>query len=87
MNWFLVYVRSQKRDLFLKHLDFIINKNNINELFSDRFIPTDSMYKDVVLLQITDLKLARTYLRQVEYFSRIEPKALSVNQVNQFLSK
>lgn len=85
MNWYLVTVRPNKRDLFLKHLEFIIEKNQLLELFLDKISPADSMYKDMVLIQISDLKLARTHLSQIDHFQRIEPRALSQKQVGQFI--
>ncbi len=87
MNWYLVSSRPNKRDLFLKQLDFIIEKHRLNSLFLDRISPTDTIYKDMVLLQVSDLKLARIHLTTIEPFQKIEPRALSEHQVKQFLDK
>ncbi len=87
MNWYLVSVRPNKRDLFLKHLDFIINKNQLGELFLDRISPTDPMYKDMVLIQVSNLRSAQTQLRTIDNFQRIEPRALTEKQLGQFLGK
>ncbi|MEA5511852.1 hypothetical protein VB715_18940 [Crocosphaera sp. UHCC 0190] len=87
MNWYLVSVRPNKRDLFLKHLDFAIDKNQLRELFLDSISPSDPMYKDMVLIQISNLKLAQTQLRGIEHFQRIEPRPLSEKQIGQFLGK
>ncbi|MGK7929977.1 MAG: hypothetical protein AB4041_00895 [Microcystaceae cyanobacterium] len=85
LNWYLVSTRPYKRDLFLKQLDFAIGQHQLNEIFLDQFTPTDEIYKDMVLIQVSDLQLARTYLSQIDHFQKIEPRALSEKQVQQFL--
>ncbi|MEM8780779.1 MAG: hypothetical protein AAGF26_18320 [Cyanobacteria bacterium P01_G01_bin.49] len=87
MNWYLVSVRPNKRDLFNKHLDFAINSNQLGELFVDRISPKDAMYKDMILMQISNLKLAQAKLREIDYFQRIEPRPLSEKQMSQFLQE
>ncbi len=87
MNWYLVSCRPNKRDLFLKQLDFEIEKNQLGNLFLDRISPSDAIYKDMVLLHISDLPSARTHLKKIEQFQKIEPRALSQPQVQQFLDK
>jgi hypothetical protein len=87
VNWYLISTRPNKRDLFLKHLDFVIDKHQLRQIFLERIYPEDTMYKDMVLIQISDIKIARTYLRQVEHFTKIENRALSDKQVEQFLGK
>ncbi len=74
MNWYLVSSRPNKRDLFLKQLDFIIEKHRLNSLFLDRISPTDTIYKDMVLLQVSDLKLARIHLTTIEPFHSCRTK-------------
>lgn len=87
MNWYLVSCRPNKRDLFLKQLNFEIDKNQLRNLFLEKISPNDAMYKDMVLLQISDLPSARIYLKKIEPFQKIEPRALSEHQVQQFLDK
>jgi hypothetical protein len=87
VNWYLVTVRPNKRDSFLKHLDFAIEKNQLTEIFISKICPTDPMYKDMILMEVSNLKLAQTHLRGIEHFQRIEPRALSEKQVGQFLGK
>ena len=86
MNWYLVSVRPNKRDLFLKHLDFVIDNNQLREIFLETISPTEAMYKDMVLIQVSNLKLAKPYLSQIENFQRIEPRALSETQVSNFVT-
>ncbi|ACB54410.1 hypothetical protein cce_5064 [Crocosphaera subtropica ATCC 51142] len=85
MNWYLVSCRPNKRDLFLKQLDFEIDKNQLGDLFLEKISPSDAMYKDMVLLQISDLSSARIHLKKIEQFQKIEARALSERQVQQFL--
>ncbi len=87
MSWYLVSCRPNKRDLFLKQLDFGIDKNQLKNLFLEKISPSDAMYKDMVLLQNSDLSSARIHLKKIEQFQKIEPRALSERQVQQFLNK
>ena len=87
MNWYLVSCRPNKRDLFLKQLEFEIDKNQLGDLFLERISPSDTMYKDLVLLYISDLTSALIHLKKIEQFQKIEPRALSEHQVKQFLDK
>lgn len=87
MNWYLVSCRPNKRDLFLKQLDFEIDKNQLRDLFLDKISPSDTIYKDMVLLHISDLSSARIHLKKIEQFQKIEPRALSECQIQQFLDK
>lgn len=85
MNWYLVSTRPNKRDLFLKQLNFTIEKHQLREVFLDQITPTDAMYKDMILIKVSDLKASRSYLSNIEHFQKIEPRALSEKQVRQFL--
>ncbi len=87
MNWYLVSCRPNKRDLFLKQLDFEIDKNQLGDLFLDKISPSDIMYKDMVLLQLSNISSARIHLKKIEQFQKIESRALSEHQVQQFLDK
>jgi hypothetical protein len=84
VNWYLIYTRPNKRDLFLKNLDFAVDKHQLRELFLEKICPTDAMYKDMVLMEISDIKLARTHLTKIDHFQKIEPRALSQKQMEQF---
>ncbi|MGK7941203.1 MAG: hypothetical protein AB4062_13855 [Crocosphaera sp.] len=68
MNWYLVSCRPNKRDLFLKQLDFEIEKNQLGNLFLDIISPSDAIYKDMVLLHISDLPSAQIHLKKIEQF-------------------
>ncbi|EAZ88294.1 hypothetical protein [Crocosphaera chwakensis] len=75
MNWYLVSCRPKKRDLFLKQLDFEIDKNQLGNLFLEKISPSDAMYKDMVLLHISDLSSARIYLKKIEQFHSYRTKS------------
>ncbi|GFE71861.1 hypothetical protein [Chroococcus sp. FPU101] len=81
MNWYLLTTRSYKRDLFLKYLEQSISEKQLQELIPLTIAPVDAVYQDMVLIQLKDFKEARSYLQQVEYFQRLEPKPISVEQV------
>ncbi len=74
MNWYLGSCRPNKRDLFLKQLEFEIDKNQLGGLFLEPISPRDAMYKDLVLLQISDLPSARIHLKKIEQFHSYRTK-------------
>ncbi|MBE9035165.1 chromosome segregation ATPase [aff. Roholtiella sp. LEGE 12411] len=84
-NWYLLSVRSKKRDLFLKYLKIAISQNNIQELIMDIKTPQESVYEDIVLLNLSTFKTAYTYLQKIEYFQSIERKPLQLEQVSRML--
>jgi hypothetical protein len=84
-NWYLLSVRSKKRELFLKYLNLAIEQNKIQELILDIKVPQDSVYEDIVLLNLSNFKAASTYLQKVECFQNIERKPLQSEQVNRML--
>jgi hypothetical protein len=84
-NWYLLNVRSKKRQSFLKFLNLTIKQNNLQELFLDIKTPEDTVYEDIVLLNLSNFKAAYTYLQKVEFFQNIERKPLQSAQVNRML--
>jgi hypothetical protein len=86
-NWYLLTVRSKKREVFLKHLNFAIAKNQLEELILEIKIPQDSVYEDMVLLHLSNFQTVTPYLKKVECFQNIERKPLQSAQVNRMLSK
>jgi transcription antitermination factor NusG len=84
-NWYLLNVRSKKRQSFLKFLNLAIEQNNIQELFVDIKVPEDAVYEDIVLLKLTNFKIAYSFLKEVEFFQNIERKPLQSAQVNRML--
>jgi hypothetical protein len=84
-NWHLLSVRSKKRDLFLKYLKIAISQNNIQEVIMDIKTPQESVYEDIVLLNLSNFKTACTYLQKIEYFQGIERKPLQLEQVSRML--
>ncbi|WP_071190646.1 chromosome segregation ATPase [Trichormus sp. NMC-1] len=84
-NWYLLTVRSKKREVFLKYLKFMIDQNKLEELVLDIKIPQESVYEDMVLLNLSNFKNASTYLKKVECFQNIERKPLQSEQVNRML--
>jgi transcription antitermination factor NusG len=84
-NWYLVSVRSKKRELFLKYLKISIEQNQLQELVLDIRVPSDSVYEDIVLLNLANFRTAYTHLQKVECFQNIERKPLQTEQVNRML--
>ncbi|MEA5620419.1 chromosome segregation ATPase [Cronbergia sp. UHCC 0137] len=84
-NWYLVSVRSKKREVFLKYLKIAIDQNKLQEFILDVQIPKESVYEDIVLMNLNNFKTACTHLKKVECFQNIERKPLGSEQVNRML--
>ncbi|WP_013324652.1 hypothetical protein [Gloeothece verrucosa] len=85
MNWYLVSLRPNKRELFLKYLAIAIEKNQLQDLFLETIVPNDPIYKDMVLLHLNDLKTARSHLQLIEHFQKIEPRPIAPEQISRIL--
>ena len=84
-DWYLVNIRQKKRDLFLKCLKIAIEKNKLQDLILTVETPKDSVYEDIVLLNLVNFKAARIHIQKIEYCQRIEPKPLPSAQVSRML--
>ncbi|MFM7406450.1 MAG: chromosome segregation ATPase [Cuspidothrix sp.] len=84
-NWYLVSVRSKKREVFLKYLKLAISQNQLQDLIIDIKSPQDAVYEDIVLLRISNFKTAYIQLKKIECFQNIERKPLAQAQVNRML--
>lgn len=81
VNWYILSTRPYKRDLFLKYLEQSISEKQLQELIPLMITPQDAVYQDMVLVQLKNFQEARSYLQQIEYFQRLEPKPISPEQV------
>ncbi|BAY12981.1 chromosome partitioning protein ParA [Calothrix sp. NIES-2098] len=84
-RWYLLNVRSHKRGLFLKHLQFAIAKNNLQEVILEIKIPQDSVYGDIVLVNLSNFKIANSHLQKIDYFQSIERQPLPLEQVSRMI--
>lgn len=84
-RWHLVTVRSQKRNLFLKLLTNALKTNQIQKIILEFQAPKDSIYKDMILLRLSNYKVALTHLQNIECFQNIKRQPLSQREVNQML--
>ncbi|UUO14431.1 MULTISPECIES: hypothetical protein [Aphanizomenonaceae] len=84
-NWYLVSVRSKKREVFLKYLNLAISQNQLQDLVTEIKSPQDAVYQDIVLLKISNFKTACIQLQKIECFQNIERKPLALPQVNRML--
>ncbi|MBW4688179.1 MAG: chromosome segregation ATPase [Komarekiella atlantica HA4396-MV6] len=84
-NWYLLSVRAKKRELFLKYLNMAITQNNIQDVIMAIKTPQESVYEDIVLLNLSNFKKACTHLQKIEYFQSIERKPLQLEQVNRMI--
>lgn len=81
MNWYLLSTQPYKRELFLKYLEQSISEKQLQELILQTISPVDAVYQEMVLVPLTDFQQARSCLQKIEYFQRLEPKQLKVEQV------
>jgi hypothetical protein len=84
-NWYLVTVRSKKREVFLKYLNLAIAQNQLQDLVIEVKSPQDAVYQDIVLLKISNFKNAYIQLKKIECFQNIERKPLALGQVHRML--
>ncbi len=84
-TWYLVNVRHKKRDLFLRCLNAVIEQNKLQDLILAVETPDDSVYEDIVLLNLANFKATRTHIQTIESCQRIEPKPLPPAHVNRML--
>ncbi|EDX73581.1 hypothetical protein MC7420_3755 [Coleofasciculus chthonoplastes PCC 7420] len=84
-TWYLVNVRHKKRDLFLRCLNAVIEQNKLQDLILAVETPDDSVYEDIVLLNLANFKAVRTPIQSIESCQRIEPKPLPSAHVNRML--
>lgn len=84
-SWYLVRVMAKRRSLFLKYLEMSISKNNLQELILEIKIPAVAIYEDILLMNLSNRKEAQTYLQNIEYFQRIEPRPLKAEDVHRMM--
>lgn len=84
-NWYLVSVRAKKRNLFLKYLNMAITQNQLQEFILAVETPQESVYEDIILLNLSNFKAAYTHLQKIENFHSIERKPLKSEQVSRML--
>lgn len=84
-TWYLVNTRPKKRDLFLKCLKIAIEQNKLQGLILEAKVPQDSVFEDIVLLNLSDLKAVHPHLQRIDGFSKLERKPLKPEQFNRML--
>ena len=84
-NWYLVTVRSKKRDVFLKYLDTEIKNSKLEDLILAVETPDNVIYEDIILLNVSNFQAASVQLKKIQYFQRIERQPLKLEQVNKML--
>ncbi|WP_427158430.1 chromosome segregation ATPase [Aliinostoc sp. HNIBRCY26] len=84
-NWYLLNVRSKKRESFLKYLNLAIKQNNLQELILDIKIPQDAVYEDIVLLNLSNFNTANSQLQKIDHFQSLQRKPLTSEQVRRMV--
>ena len=84
-QWYLVIVRQWKRETFLQYLDSDIQRNHLQEIILEIIAPEESVYRDMILIRISDFAEARSHLQRIDHFQRIQ--RLRPNEASQMLNK
>ena len=84
-NWYLLNVRSKKRDSFLKYLNLAITQQNLQEVILDVQIPKDKVYEDIVLVNLSNFNTANSELKKIEHFQSIQRKPVPLQQVSRMI--
>jgi hypothetical protein len=84
-SWYLLSVRSKKRESFLKYLNLAITQNNLQELILEIKIPQDKVYEDIVLLNLSNFNTANSQLQKIDHFQSLQRKPLPLVQVSRMI--
>ncbi|HIK07984.1 MAG TPA: chromosome segregation ATPase [Trichormus sp. M33_DOE_039] len=84
-NWYLLSVRSKKRDSFLKYLNIAMTQNNLKEVILEVKIPQDAVYEDIVLLNLSNFNTANSQLQKIDHFQSLQRKPLTLEQVSRMI--
>ncbi len=84
-TWYLVKTRPKKRDLFLKCLKIAIEQNKLQSLILEAKVPQDSVFEDIILLNLNDLKIVHPHLQRIDGFSKLERRPLKPEQLSRML--
>ena len=85
----LTLTQVSKRELFYKQVLHAIALEKLENLILRVELPQDSVYKNLVLLEVSSLKAVRDRLQQIDpsLQVRIDPKPLTLDQVNRMLGQ
>ena len=87
-KWHLVTLtQASKRELFCKQILHAVEQEKLQGLIFSVEMPKESVYQNLVLLEVSSLKAARNYIQQIGYVQRIEPKPLTTEQVDKMLGR
>lgn len=84
-TWYLVNTRPKKRDLFLKCLKIAIEQNKLQSLILEARVPQDSVFEDIVLLNLNNLKTVQPHLQRIDGFLKLERRPLKPEQLSRML--
>jgi hypothetical protein len=85
----LTLTQASKRELFYKQVLHAIALEKLETLILSVELPQDSVYKNLVLLEVSSLKAVRDRIQQVDpsLQVKIDPKPLTLAQVNRMLGR
>ena len=89
-TWHLVTItQASKRELFCKQISHAISQEKLQDLIFSVEMPKESVYQNLVLLEVSSLKAVRDRLQQLDTSQKIkiDPKPLTPEQVSRMLGQ
>jgi hypothetical protein len=89
-TWYLVTItQASKRELFCKQVSHAIAQEKLQDLIFSVEMPKESVYQNLILLEVSSLKAVRDRLQQLDTSQKIkiDPKPLTPELVNRMLGR
>ena len=87
-KWYLLRVTiSHKREFVYRQILMFRERDKLQDLILSIEMPTEAVYQELILLELSDYKTARIKIQPIEYIKRLEPQPLKIEQVNRMLGK
>jgi hypothetical protein len=87
-KWYLLRVTiSHKREFVYRQILMFRERDKLQDLIMSIERPTEAVYQELILLELSDYKAARIKIQPIEYIKRLEPQPLKIEQVNRMLGK
>lgn len=83
----MTLTQASKRELFCKQISHAVEQQKLQDLIFNVEMPKEPVYQNLVLLEVSSLKAVRSYIQQIGYVQRIEPKPLTPEQVDKMLGR
>jgi hypothetical protein len=62
-----------------------MTQNNLKEVILEVKIPQDTVYEDIVLLNLSNFNTANSQLQKIDHFQSLQRKPLTLEQVSRMI--